>query len=161
MNVIARFILVLIISSVAMSVVAADPEPQMPTTPPAPAAEVNKAEVFSDPNDAAKALEAQDLKLPMMNEIRVVMDVSRGEVSELALRAANTTDSTANQAIQQEISAIKLQTELDILAIQVRYARSAGNVELAERIEASIAAIISPPAPTAPAVPRPAPGSQN
>ncbi len=151
MNVIARFILVLIISSVAMSVVAADPEPQLPTTPPAPAAEVNQD----------KALEAQDLKLPMMNEIQVVMDVSRGEISELALRAANTTDHMANQAIQQEIATIKQQTELDILGIQVRYARSAGNVELAERIEASIAAIISPPAPAAPAVPRPAPGSQN
>ncbi len=168
MNVIARIALVIFLFSLAMPVMAADPEPQLPTTPPAstesqptPSSGVDEAGIPAEQLDANKTLEGQNPTSPMMNEIRVLMDVSRGEVAELVLLAANTTDREASQAIQMEISTIKQQAELDILAIQARYARSAGNAELALQIEASIAAIISPPAPSAPAETRPAPTNQR
>ncbi len=171
MNVVTRLALVLLIASVATFAVAADPEPQAPTTPPAsaersnvPALNINQAEmeagVVPEMVDPAKATDGSDGPSPMMTEIQAAMDMSKVEISELAERAAGTTDHAAAQAIQQEIVAKKQQTELDILAIQARYARADDNDELAQQIDAAIAAIISPPTPIAPTETRPAPGTQ-
>jgi hypothetical protein len=59
------------------------------------------------------------------------------------------------------MSQLKQQAELDILAIQARYARAAGKEDLAQQIEADIAAIISPPTPAGPTEVRPAPDTQR
>ncbi len=159
MKFIARFSLVLIILVAALSALAVDQEPKMPQT--TPNSGVNEAKGTSTPQDPAKAQDLLSPTPPMMNEIQAVMDVSRGEIAELVANAAGTHDFTAKQAIQIAIGDLKKQTELDIMGIQARYARSSGNEELALQIDAAIASITSPPSPTAPAEARPAPGNQN
>ena len=164
MNVLYRVIIALLITLVALPVVAADPEPQSPTTAPTTPSvnqATDKAGMASEELDAGKSLDNLAPDSAMMLEIKATMDLRRSEISELAERAAGSPDSQANFAIQQEISILKQQTELDILAIQARYARSEGNEELALQIEAAIEAITSPPAPTAPVEERPAPINNN
>ena len=171
MNVAIRLALVLLLVSVAALAVAADPEPQTPTNAPssteravAPGLDINQAEieagVVTEPVDAAKAFDGSEAVSPMMTEITAAMDLNRVAVDELAARAASTPDQAANVAIQHEIAVLKQQAELDVLGIQARYARTAGNEELANQLDAAIAAIISPPAPDAPTETRTAPGNQ-
>lgn len=148
MKVITRLLLVLLIASVAVLAIAADPEPQAPITAPAT-------------GETQPAVGQEKPLSPMMSEIRATMEVGRGQIAELTSQAAATPDQVANQAIQNEIATVKQQVELDILGIQVRYARSNGDEDLALKIEASIAAITSPPAAVAPAEARPAPDNQN
>ena len=148
----------------------ADPEPQTPTDPPtaaerqaAAALDVNQAEiaagVMPDDGEPATPPVADRSGSPMIMEIRAALEQSQAEVAELAARVA-TAAPAAREALQQQISTLKQQLELDILAIQVRHARAAGNEALAQEIEAAIATIQSPPPPEPPAVPRPAPGVQ-
>jgi len=168
MNAIARLALVILITLLASLAVAADPEPQAPANPPTngeqqavPNLDINQAEleagVALDPVDPVELPGGELPASPMMLEIKSTLDANRTAVAELAARAAATPAHDANLAIQREIAVLKQQAELDVLAIQVRYARADGNEELADQIEAAIAAIISPPAPTAPTEARPTP----
>jgi len=151
---------------------AADPQPQPPATPPAqttaPAApdlDINQAEIAAgvvpDALDPAKTAPTASEPSPLLVEIEAVLAASRAAVAELATRADATGDPAMAFALQQQIARVKQQAELDILAIQARHARLAGNDELATQIEADIATIMNPPAPVAPAVPRPAPADQH
>lgn len=159
MKLINRSSLVLLILLFALSAQAADPDPQLPKT--TPESGFNAPKGTAEPQDAAKVQDDLSATSPMMSEIRATMDLSRGEISELMVTAAETNDFVVKQTIQTAIADIKKQTELDILGIQAQYALSTGNEELARQITEAIAAITSPPAPVAPAEPRPAPGNQN
>ncbi len=159
MKLITRILPILLILVLATVALAVDPEPQLPKN--SPESGINAPDDANSPLNPAKVQNELGNSSPMMNEIRTTMDISKGEIAELSATAAGTSDFAAKQTIQITISEIKKQTELDILAIQVSYARAAGNEELALEIEAAIAAINSPPTPTAPAEPRPAPVNQN
>ncbi len=126
------------------------------------------------PENAAelKALENGELTLPdavpaerplspMMVEIQGALAEQQRQVAALDARFAETSDETAALAIQREIEQIKQDTELAILAIQARHARAAGDEDLAQRIDAAIAAIQNPPPPPAPAVERPVPADNR
>jgi len=161
---IAWFSLVLIIVAIAMPALAANPEPQLPKETPAntvPVPGVPAANDTDQPQDPAKVIDVLGTSSPMMNEIKTTMDISRGEIAELLVSISASSDFSAKQAAQDQIATIKIQVELDILAIQARYARSAGNEELALQIDAAIEAITSPPAPVAPVENRPAPENRN
>ena len=97
----------------------------------------------------------------MIAEIRAVLETSRLACADLAAQGPAYPGHEAEVALQREIFQLKQQAELDILAIQARYARADGKLELAQQIEASIEAIISPPAPAAPTEVRPAPETQR
>ena len=169
MNVTRLALVALMILIVGLAV-AADPEPQAPAEPPTrgeqatvtPALDINRAEIEAGVvNDAVEAAKAAGAELsPMMAEIQATMQASRAEVADLAARAVAAPDAETRQALQGQITQLKRQAELDVLAIQARHARTAGNEELASQIEAAIASIESPAAPTAPAEPRPAPVRQ-
>ncbi len=146
---------------------AADPQVQNATKvdseqpTPSPVLEINQAEleagVALDESGADKALLPQPALSPMMIEIETALETNRNQVRALAERAAQAPDYEARLALNLEVSQLKQQLELDILAIQARYARQDGNEELALKIEDSIEKILNPPMPEAPTETRPAP----
>lgn len=138
---------------VAAVVVAADPEPSTPASPPVAAQQADPA--------IAPAATPPPLPIPpMIAEIEAVLTRSRSEVADLAERFA-TADPSSRDAISLQVAQLKQQAELDILAIQARHARLAGNEALALEIEAAIAIIVTPPPPPPPAIARPAPGEER
>lgn len=172
MRIVIKSLLVVLIVSVAALALAADPQPKKPSEPPArtdgqatPDLDINQAEITAgvvpDATDGVKSQPDQTAVSPMITEIFAIRDASRLEIADLTAQAPAHPDHAAELALQQQISQLKQQTELDILAIQVRYARSAGQEDLALQIEADIAAIISPPQPAPPAEARPAPNTQH
>lgn len=172
MRLVIQSLLVILIMSMATFTLAADPEPQKPADPPArhdgqitPNVDINQAEIEAGvaPDAAAdlKSMPGQTAASPMITEIRAVLETSRQQVADLAAQGAAHPGHEADVALQKEISQLKKQAELDILAIQARYARTEGKEDLAQQIDAAIAAIISPPAPAAPTEVRPAPDTQR
>jgi hypothetical protein len=121
---------------------------------------VNQAELEEngglsfDTNSAAPQLK------PMTMEINAVLEQSRLQVATLQDRFDNEPNAEAAVAIVRQIEQLKINTELDILRVQVRYARTAGNVELAQQIEASLTQMTTP-APRREPVDRPAPAAGN
>jgi hypothetical protein len=139
-----------------------------PPTQPAAAALPNLPENAAE----QKALEAGELVLPeslpaerplspMMLEIQGALAEQQRQVAALDARFVEATDEAAALAIQRQIEQVKQDTELAILAIQARHARAAGDENLAQSIEAAIAAIQNPPPPPAPTVERPVPATNN
>ena len=164
-------LIVLIVSAAALAT-AGDPQPQSPTNPPAtaersaaPDLDINQAEIDAgvapDAVDGDKAQTGVATESPMITEIRATLDASRLEIADLTAQAPAHRSHEADLALQTQVAQLKQQAELDILAIQVRYARGDGREELARQIEADIAAIISPPPPVAPTETRPAPNHQH
>jgi len=172
MRVLIQPLLILLIISVAALTVAGDPQPQKNIDPPArtdaqtpPDLDINQAEiqagVVPDLSDGLKSQSDAAAVSPMIAEIRATLEASRLAVADLAAQAPLNRDHAADVALQKQVSQLKQQAELDILAIQLRYARADGKEELALKIEAGIEAIISPPAPERPAEARPAPNHQR
>ncbi|PID78654.1 hypothetical protein CSA17_03190 [bacterium DOLJORAL78_65_58] len=149
------------------SAIAADPQVQNATKvdseqqASSPVLEINQAEleagVTLDENGTDEALLPQPALSPMMIEIKTALETNHNQVRALAERAAQAPDYEARRALNQEASQLKQQLELDILAIQARYARQDGNEELALKIEDSIEKILNPPMPEAPTETRPEP----
>ena len=96
---------------------------------------------------------------PMMRQIQDVLDMQQTTVAQLEDRFQAVTDEATALAIQREIRAILIQTELDILRIQADFARREGRDAVVRAIEISIERMISPPPPQAP-TDRPAPEPQ-
>lgn len=159
MNNMSRLALVLLLVLGTGAALAADPEPQSPapapTIEPAPTQPGVPGEKVLTPPPAPGKIS------PMMAEIQATMAASKSAVADLMNRSAGIQDHEAMNTIQREVARLKQQTELDILAIQARYARAEGNEELAKKIDQAIAYILAPPTPEAPAEPRPAPDNQN
>ncbi len=165
-------VLIILVVSAAALATAGDPQPQSPTNPPAnpersaaPDLDINQAEIDAgmapDAGGGDKAQPGVATESPMITEIRATLDASRLEIVDLTAQAPAHRSDEADLALQTQIAQLKQQAELDILAIQVRYARADGREELASQIEADIAAIISPPPPVAPTETRPAPNHQH
>jgi len=153
MRIVIQSLLIVLIVSVAALALAGDPQPQKPTEPPArtdelatPNIDINQAEITAgvvpDAIDGAKSQPSEAAESPMITEIRATLDASRLEIADLTAQAPAHRDHAAELALQQQVSQLKQQAELDILAIQVRYARADGHEDLALQIEADIAAII-------------------
>jgi len=85
----------------------------------------------------------------MVAEMRHVLEDERDAVAALSANLAQAEDPEAAARIQVEIERIKVETELTLLHIQARYARSEGRYEVAERIEAAIEAMTHPERETA------------
>jgi hypothetical protein len=168
-----RALVAILFVVLAPVLLAADPQPQSPSTPPSnpelaetPALDINQAEIDAGvtPDPAAAPADKSgnaSATSAMMMEIGAVLETGRAAIAELAARIDAASDTDARQALQFEAATLKQQMELDILAIQAEHARLAGNQALADRIEADMAFILSPPAPTPPATPRPAPADQR
>lgn len=167
---------VVILSAGAMLAMAADPEAVAPEKAQkadpsdqtetqvgratVPELKVNQAEMEANGDQSLvnKATEPQ-LK-PMTVEINAVLEQSRLQVATLQDRFDNEPNAEAAVVIVRQIEQIKTNTELDILRVQVRYARTAGNEELAQKIEASLTQMTTP-APRREPIDRPAPDAGN
>ncbi len=88
---------------------------------------------------------------PMGLEMQQVMDKEKEALAGLQARFAAARDAAAALAVQREIERLKVETEVALLRIQAGYARRAGQLEAAQRIEAAIEGILNPVKPQAPA----------
>jgi hypothetical protein len=166
--------LMLLLAALFASAFAVSDDPQRPSDPPA----TPTAAVGPDiPENAAEreAAARGELQLdqvtgvpvgtapssPMMIEIQALLEETNAAVADLAGQVANAASEEIARDLQLRIEQLKRDSELAILDIQLRYAREAGQVELAAQIEETIARIVNPPAPTAPPEPRPVPDNQR
>jgi hypothetical protein len=86
----------------------------------------------------------------MAAEMLSVLQQEQDGLSRLQTRFQQAADSRAALAIQREIEALKLETEIGLLRIQADYARREGRRATAERIERAIEQILHPVIPQAP-----------
>ncbi len=155
---------------------AADPDPSAPTgsgpagenepaAPGVPALDINQAELEAVSRskglvrpefDAAETAAAS----PLMQSIRALTAAADAQVAEMQARLDNVGDDMAALEIVRAMERVKVQTELDILAVQAAHARRTGRDALAEEIDAAIRTMTDP-RPAAQPVPRAAPGARN
>ncbi len=81
---------------------------------------------------------------PMMEEIHALLDAEEAALADLQENLQTATDGTAMLAIIQEVERVKKETELDILHVQLRYAREGGHEEAALRLEEVIESLTHP-----------------
>ncbi len=169
-------IVVVMMAAGSMLAVAAEPENSAPVksgkADPADVSEtqVGRSSVNNLKVNEAELLENGELSLetngngpelkPMTMEINAVLEQSRLQVATLQEEFDKEPNAEAAVAIVRQIEQLKINTELDILRVQARFARSGGNEELAQEIEASLAKMTTP-APRREPVDRPAPAAGN
>jgi len=113
---------------------------QTPRPPAAPAAPADEAVTSAADRPPVAARE----RTPMMAEIMAAWDAHAVAVAALATRAEGVADPVAVLAVQRQIEDLRAQVEIEILAIQARYARQEGRLETAVEIEAAIAELTAP-----------------
>jgi hypothetical protein len=104
---------------------------------------------------------AGDTRLsPMLQEIKVLWETRQAERAALEEQFRMAGDEATALAIQREIEELMVQTELSILRIQADHARREGRIADAEKIEAAITEMTSPPE-LPPPPERPAPANEQ
>ena len=88
---------------------------------------------------------------PMMSEVMTLLATQDGKLAALAERQKHATAPDEALAVQKEIQALKLGTEVSLMRIQANYARREGRAHDAARLEAAIESLVSPPRVLAPA----------
>ncbi|MCK9996678.1 MAG: hypothetical protein KAH56_10430 [Candidatus Krumholzibacteria bacterium] len=83
---------------------------------------------------------------PMMTEIMASMETARLEVADLKLRYDAAIDDQAAMEIMREVARVKKESRVEMMRIQLRYARLDGNDELAGKLEEIVAKMTAPPA---------------
>ena len=79
-----------------------------------------------------------------MAEIRHVMDQERVAVSELVALLGGTEDHAERMTLQKRIAEVKKNAEVEMLSVQLRYARAGNQGDVVTRLEASIEQILNP-----------------
>jgi len=82
---------------------------------------------------------------PMMTEIKASMEAARLEVADLKLRYELETDDQAAMEIMREVSRVKKESRVEMMRIQLRYARLDGNDELVTKLEEIVTKMTAPP----------------
>jgi hypothetical protein len=82
---------------------------------------------------------------PMMTEIMATMEAARLEVADLKLRHEAATDNETAMEIMREVARVKKESRVDMMRIQLRYARLDGNDELVTKLEEIVAKMTAPP----------------
>ena len=137
----------LALAAVALS----EPAPATPVAGPAPATQAGSAE-----GAAAKSATPPTLT-PEMAAVQAALAAERSRITELEARLAATKDDQAALVVMKEIEQVKRDTELGVLRLQAEFARREGREEQARKIDLAIAEFLTPPAPPAVMVERPAP----
>lgn len=94
---------------------------------------------------AAPAAEKPTEISPMMLEIQANFDASRAEVAALLKRHEAAISSEEKMEILREAAEVKRESRIEMMRIQLRYARQAGNDELIAELEEIIAQMTAPP----------------
>jgi len=82
---------------------------------------------------------------PMMMEITASMETARLEVADLKLRYEAAVDNETAMEIMREVARIKKESRIEMMRIQLRYARLDGNDELVTELEEIITRMTAPP----------------
>jgi hypothetical protein len=82
---------------------------------------------------------------PMMMEISASMEAARLEVADLKLRYEATADNETAMEIMREVARVKRESRVEMMRIQLRFARLDGNDELAGELQEIVAKMIAPP----------------
>ena len=88
--------------------------------------------------------EARELS-PMMMEITASIEAARLEVADLKLRYEAAIDNETAMEIMREVARIKKEGRVEMMRIQLRYARLNGNDELVTELEEIITRMTAPP----------------
>ena len=96
------------------------------------------------PDPAAPIVQTADAGDPCMAEIRAVMDQEQVDIRDLVALLDHTVGHAEQVALQKRIAEVKMNAEVAMLQVQLKYARSANNTEAVSRLEASIALILDP-----------------
>lgn len=126
------------------------------------AIEAAPAEATS-PELQAEMAAKRALGLQMATELAELFRANREAVAAVETRIAEA-PADQHEALQAEIAALKAAIEIDRMELQARYARIAGNEELALEIEASVEKLRNPAPVAAPAdvrVDRPVPSTES
>jgi hypothetical protein len=170
------FVALLLLSSLACTAIAAEPEPaepagagqagqNEPVAPSAPNLDINQAELKELSGSQAPvhpdftAAESAETS-PLMQSIRALTAAADAQVAEMQVRLDAVADDAAALEILRAMERVKVQTELDILAVQAAHARRTGREELAGEIESAIRTMTEP-RPAAQPVMRAAPDAVN
>jgi len=97
---------------------------------------------------------------PMMVEITALLEAEKLAVEERRLEMSQTTDMARRLELMTEIHQLKMDTELEILRVQLRHARQAGRLDTVAEIEQAIEFMTNPRPVPAPA-PRPVPAADR
>ena len=100
------------------------------------------------------------VKTPAMLEIDALLEVERVQLAELKARLQAAPDEETALAIQREVRQLKMETELEILRVQIRSAREMGRLDTVERLEQTIEYLTNP-RPVNPPVERVRPSAQQ
>ena len=82
---------------------------------------------------------------PMMVEINAAIETARLEVAELKLRYDAAVDDRAAMEIMLEVARVKRERSVEMMRIQLRYARLNGNDELVAELEEIVTKMTAPP----------------
>jgi len=82
---------------------------------------------------------------PMMVEINAAIETARLEVAELKLRHEAAVDDKTAMEIMGEVIRVKRESRVEMMRIQLRYARLAGNDELIAELEEIVEKMTAPP----------------
>ncbi len=93
---------------------------------------------------------------PMMAEIQTTLEASRLAVAELSVRFKAAGDEREALDLATRIASAKLEGRLEMLRIQLRYARDEGREEAVTELEEAITRMTAPPR-TGQPIARPAP----
>lgn len=91
----------------------------------------------------------------MMTEITAALETARLEVAALKLRQDAAVTNDAAMALAREIAQVKRTNRVEMMRIQLRYARAEGRAETAAELEEIITRMTAPPAPGVPVQRRP------
>ncbi len=83
-----------------------------------------------------------------MTDIRSVLDKERHDVSELVVLLRQTEDHAERTVLQRRIAEVKKNAEVEMLRVQLRYARTANQIDTVTKLEASIRQILDPVVPS-------------
>jgi len=107
-----------------------------------PAVQGGPAEMY--PSEPRQAPAPRPLS-PMMEEIQALVESERGRLALLHEALAEAQNAATMMALHQEIAELHESTELDILGVQLRYARQRGDAELVQELEQGIAQLSAAP----------------
>ncbi len=169
-------LLVVLMTAGALLAMAAEPEPVAPVksgkADPTVDAEtqigrssvsdlkVNQAELDANGELRLDAKPGQPQLKPMTVEINAVLDEAHLQVATLQGRFDKEPNADVAVALVRQIEQIKINTELDILRVQLRYARTDGRDELVQELETALNLMTTPRTQKQP-IDRPAPDAGN
>ena len=134
-----KTIAILLLVMAASFSLAADPAVKGEVTPAVPGADVRPSVKSS----------------PMMLEIQETLETARLRVAELQrLHDAAVNDEEALEIVR-EAARVKRESRIEMMRIQLRYARAEGRAETAAELEEIITKMTTPPAPGVPVQRRP------